>query len=75
MNCLVAHCQTSGCYMRVPICTIATDTMPEFVPTLHVAVVCPSCGNEFRELASALEMYPQGDVTAKIQLGRKWAGK
>jgi hypothetical protein len=66
MNCLVAHCPTSGCYMRMPICTLATDVMPEFDPTLHVAVTCHSCGKEFRELASQLELAHQADVTGKF---------
>jgi hypothetical protein len=66
MHCLVAHCPTSGCYMRVPICTLATDIMPDFDPTLYVAVTCHSCGKEFRELASLLESSPQAAVTGKF---------
>ena len=32
MNCLVAHCPTAGCYMRLPVCTLASDVRPEFDP-------------------------------------------
>jgi hypothetical protein len=66
MNCLVAHCPTAGCYMRVPICTLATDVMPEFDPTMHVVVICHNCGNEFRELASLLDLTPQANVTGNF---------
>ncbi len=66
MNCLVAHCPTSGCYMRVPICTLATDTMPEFDPTFYVVVTCHSCGKEFRELASLLDLASQSTITGKF---------
>jgi len=71
MNCLIAHCPTSGCYMRVPICTLATDIMPDFDPTLLVVVTCHSCGKEFREHASLLEICPQALVTGKFQVRRK----
>ena len=73
MNCLVAHCPTSGCYMRVPICTLATDTMPDFDPTMYVVVTCHSCGKEFRELAAQLELLPQGSVTGKFIARHKTA--
>ncbi len=66
MNCLVAHCPTSGCYMRVPVGLLATDLMPDFDPTLYVLVTCHSCGKEFRELASQLDLVPQGNVTGKF---------
>jgi len=70
MDCLVAHCPTSGCYMRVPICTVTAATKIEFDPTLYVVVSCPSCGQEFRELASLLDLTPQAEVTGKFQAGR-----
>jgi hypothetical protein len=66
MNLLVAHCPTQGCYMRVPVATVATDTAPEFDPTLYVVVICHSCGKEFRELASLLDLTPQSEVTGKF---------
>jgi hypothetical protein len=53
--------------MRVPVCILATDTMPEFDPTMYVVVTCHSCGKEFRELASLLDLLPQGAVTGKFQ--------
>jgi hypothetical protein len=73
MNCLVAHCPTSGCYMRVPVCTLRSETKPEFDPTVSIVVVCPSCEKEFRELASLLELTPQSDVTGKFQSGPRRA--
>jgi hypothetical protein len=71
MNCLVAHCPTSGCYMRVPVCILKPDTQPEFDPTVSVVVVCPSCEKEFRELASLLELTPQAEVTGKFHSGAR----
>lgn len=71
MNCLVAHCPTAGCYMRLPVCTLASDVRPEFDPTLAIIVTCHSCGKEFREPASELELAPQGAVTAKFQAQRR----
>jgi len=53
--------------MRVPICTLATDVMPDFDPTLAISVTCHSCGKEFSELASLLELLPQGSITGKFQ--------
>jgi hypothetical protein len=53
--------------MRVPVCTLATDIAPEFDPTLTVLVICPSCGKEFRELASALDFSPPANVTGKFR--------
>jgi hypothetical protein len=52
--------------MRVPVCMLATDVPPEFDPTLHVIVTCHSCGKEFREIASQLDLVPQGTVTGKF---------
>jgi hypothetical protein len=52
--------------MRMPICTLATEIMPDFDPSLYVAVTCHSCGKEFRELASLLELTPQAAVTGKF---------
>jgi hypothetical protein len=57
--------------MRVPICTLKADTMPDFDPTLHVVVTCHNCGKEFRESASLLELSPQALVTGKFQVIRK----
>jgi len=71
MNCLVAHCPTLGCLFRVPIGTIATDKTPEFDATVQVVVTCPSCGKEFRELASELEFTPQAEITGKFISRRK----
>jgi RNase P subunit RPR2 len=71
INCLVAHCPTAGCYMRVPVCTLKSDTKPEFDPTLSIAVTCHSCGKEFREPASQLEFSPLGAVTGKFQAIRR----
>ena len=53
--------------MRVPVSKLATDTPPEFDPTLSVLVTCPSCGKEFRELASALDFSPPANVTGKFR--------
>jgi hypothetical protein len=52
--------------MRVPVGLLATDLMPDFDPTLYVLVTCHSCGKEFRELASQLDLVPQGNVTGKF---------
>jgi len=71
MNCLVAHCPTAGCYMRVPVCALGSDAKPEFDPTLSIVVTCHSCGKEFREAASLLELAPQAAVTAKFQARRR----
>jgi transcription initiation factor IIE alpha subunit len=71
MNCLVAHCPTSGCYMRVPVCTLVSDVKPEFDPAVSMAVVCPSCEKEFRELASLLELSLLSEVTGKFQSRRR----
>ena len=70
MNCLVAHCPESGCYMRVPICNLASEKMPEFDPTLFVVVICPSCGKEFRELATFLDFCAQAEVTGRLRVRR-----
>jgi hypothetical protein len=56
--------------MRVPVCTLTTDASVEFDPTVFVAVVCPSCGKEFRELASSLDLSLRTDVTGKMRLAR-----
>lgn len=56
--------------MRVPICTLSDGTKVAFDPTVYVLVACPSCGQEFRELASLLELTPQAEVTGKFQAGR-----
>ena len=74
MNCLVAHCPTAGCYMRVPVCTLNSDTKPEFDPTLSIKVTCQSCGKEFREMASHLDFSPQEQVTAKFVSRRRVVG-
>jgi hypothetical protein len=71
MDCLVAHCPTAGCFMRVPVCTLASDAKPEFDPTMSIVVTCPSCGKEFRELASLLDVAPQASVTARFQARRR----
>ena len=73
MNLLVAHCPTSGCYMRVPVATVACDTAPEFDSTMSVLVTCSSCGKEFREFASLLEFSPQSEVTGKFLSKRRAA--
>jgi hypothetical protein len=52
--------------MRVPVCILATDIMPDFDSSLHVLVTCHSCGKEFRELASLLDLVPQASVTGKF---------
>ena len=70
MHLLVAHCPTPGCYMRVPVCTLAAETKLEFDPTIYMVVTCPYCGKEFRELASLLEQSLQSDVTGKMRLPR-----
>jgi hypothetical protein len=71
MNCLIAHCPTLGCYMYVPVCTLKSETKPEFNPTTHIIVSCPSCGKEFRELTSLLEWSPVAEVTGKFRFGGK----
>jgi hypothetical protein len=70
MDCLVAHCPTSGCYMRVPVCTVSLGAKLDFDPTLYLVVTCHSCGQEFREPASSLERVPQAEVTGKFLAGR-----
>lgn len=70
MDCLVAHCPTSGCYMRVPVCVVTTGAKLEFDPALSVAVTCPNCGHKFQEAASSLERCDQADVTGKFQAVR-----
>ena len=70
MKVLVAHCQTNGCYMRVPVCALNSDATPEFDPTLRIVVVCPNCGKEFHEPAAELELAVQTDVTGKIRIAR-----
>jgi hypothetical protein len=55
-NYLLSHCPTYGCYAQPPVCTLESDTNPNFDPTLYVVVKCPNCKQEFRELASSLEM-------------------
>jgi len=45
--------------------------MPEFDPTFFVVVTCRNCGKEFRELASLLDLAPQGAVTGKFQARSK----
>jgi hypothetical protein len=71
MDCLVAHCPTDGCYLRVPVCILGPDAKPEFDPTLSIVVTCPGCGKEFRELASLLEIFPQVNITAKFRSQRR----
>jgi hypothetical protein len=56
--------------MRVPVCTLTPGAKVEFDPTLYVVVSCSSCGNQFQELASLLDLSPQAEVTAKFQAGR-----
>lgn len=70
MDCLVAHCSTPGCYMRVPVCTVTPGAKLEFDPSLAVSLTCPGCGQEIKESASQLERAQQGEVTAKFQAGR-----
>jgi hypothetical protein len=67
---LVAHCPTPGCYMRVPVCALTMDTKVEFDPTTYVVVTCPSCGKEFREQGTLLDLSLQADVTGKMRLPR-----
>ncbi len=70
MDYLVAHCPTSGCYMRVPVCTLVSDAKPAFDPAVFVLLVCPSCGKEFREPALELEISAATDVTGKFRVAR-----
>lgn len=70
MDCVIAHCSTPGCYMRVPVCSITPGAKLEFDPTLVVTVTCPSCGKEVKESASQLERARQEEITAKFQVGR-----
>ena len=55
---LIAHCPRFECKKSQPVSHIAAVHRPEFDPTLYVVVVCASCGQEFRELASALDWSP-----------------
>jgi predicted nucleic-acid-binding Zn-ribbon protein len=56
---LIAHCPKFGCYTRVPIWKPATNQNPEWLQSnAYVVVICPRCGEKFRELASALEASP-----------------
>lgn len=70
MDCLVAHCSTPGCYMRVPVCTVTAGAKLEFDPSLAIALLCPGCGEVIKEPASQLERARQEEVTAKFQAGR-----
>jgi len=46
------------------------DTKVEFDPTTYMVVTCPSCGKEFREQATLLDLSLQADVTGKMRLPR-----
>ena len=54
---------------------LATDIMPDFDPTLYMVVTCHSCGKEFRELASLLELVPQANVTGKFLARHKTSAR
>lgn len=67
-NYLIAHCPTFECYTRVPIWELDTAQTPRWLQAgAYVVVVCPRCGKEFRELASALELSPSTTPAEKIQ--------
>jgi len=50
---LVGRCP--NCCDLVPVCKLPSAQLPVFDPTLCVVLLCPSCGKEFRLLASLLD--------------------
>jgi len=56
MNYLLAHCPMLGCYHRNVVCSLPYECLPEFEPSVYVAVKCTNCGQVFRELAERLEL-------------------
>ena len=52
---LVAHCPTFGCYARVPVVKLDSETRPDFDLTMQMVVLCPNCQKEFYEPATSLD--------------------
>lgn len=56
MNYLLAYCPMLGCNHRNVVCSLPFECLPEFAPSVYVAVKCSNCGQVFRELAARLEL-------------------
>lgn len=53
---LLAHCPMFACNHTNLVCTLPAETIPQFEPSVFVAVKCVNCGQVFREAAEDLEV-------------------
>ena len=65
MRYLLARCPMYGCNQKNLISTLRSDDMPEFEPHVYVIVRCIHCGQEFRELASRMEVSQENPSKGK----------
>jgi hypothetical protein len=65
MRYLLARCPMYGCNQKNLISTLRSDGMPEFEPHVYVIVRCTHCGQEFRELASRMEVSQENPSKSK----------
>jgi hypothetical protein len=54
-----------GCNQKNLISTLGSDDMQEFEPHVYVIVRCIHCGQEFRELASRMEVSQENPSKGK----------
>jgi transcription elongation factor Elf1 len=61
---LLAKCPMYGCNHKNVVCMLPSEAVPEFEPSVYVAVKCSNCGQVFREVADRLEFarYPAAKV-------------
>lgn len=65
MNYLLAHCPMLGCNHRNIVCSLPHQCLPDFEPSVYVAVKCTNCGQVFRERAVQLELTATPFADAK----------
>ena len=54
---LLAHCPMFACNHINLVCTLPAEIVPQFEPSVFVAVKCANCGQVFREAAQQLEVH------------------
>jgi hypothetical protein len=64
---LVAHCPMFACNHTNLVCALPSETIPQFEPSVYIAVKCANCGQVFREAAEELEVRHSPTATERVR--------
>ena len=67
---LLAHCPMFACNHTNLVCSFPAESIPQFEPSVFVAVKCANCGQIFREAAEELEV--RFSPAPAEPIGKEW---